>query len=74
MLPDDLYSRWTKIIPVSILQKVPEHGPFLSQKRSDTRRRAAAVDPPPSGIKVEPTKLQHGENLATTTLVSKSES
>lgn len=74
MLPDDLYSRWTKTIPVSIPQKVSEYGPSLTQKRSDTRRRAAAVDPPPSGIKVEPTKLQHGENVATTALVRKSES
>lgn len=66
MLPDDLYSRWTKTIPVSIPQKISEHGPSITQKKSDTRRRTAALDQneaPPNGIKV-----------ATTALVSKSES
>lgn len=56
MLPDDLYSRWTKAIPVSIPQKISEHDSSSTQKKSDIRRRAAELD------QIKPLKVLSRQN------------
>jgi hypothetical protein len=64
MLPDDLYSRWTKAIPVDIEQKISENRSAPTQTGCDTLQRTPNLDrgdTPPSGIKAGPAKLQHDE-------------
>ena len=61
ILPDDLYSRWDKIIPVNVTEETSMHGPYPTQKRYHDRR-ATALDPNEAlqnGIKAKPAKLRH---------------
>lgn len=79
MLPEDIYSRWTKPIPVDATEKISEHRPTLASRKSDAGKNTSstAVDQDeaaPEGIKANPANLQHEENVATTAVGSKSES
>jgi hypothetical protein len=67
MLPDDLYSRWAKAIPVDVEQKISENRLAPTQKGSDTLQRTTKLDrgnSPLSGIKAGLAKLQHYVNVA----------